>query len=189
MNKKKLALCIALLGTIWGFSCFGQKVTYLFGRLISNIETIDIQDVIRLTNSIPVINMHLPTQKVGPSAKTYLNDATGRIRISSIIEHNATLGLSASIHAGDLSKGTVLKLVVRAPNKNFKGNPGNIGSEIILSNSTKNIITEIGSCYSGKAEDDGYGLEYTCELSPEARSYASFPRKPVTVTLTVTAGV
>jgi hypothetical protein len=81
------------------------------------------------------------------------------------------------------------------PNSSFGGTPGTlVGSDVLLSTvSDANIISGIGSCYSGVAADDGYVLKYTWGLDNPASTYgqirATGAAVSVTVTLTLSAGI
>ena len=69
-----------------------------------------------------------------------------------------------------LRDGLDLKLQVVAPNGNAKGDIGDIESDysalFSLSNSTADdIITGIGTCYTGSATGDGYQLNYQLDVT------------------------
>jgi hypothetical protein len=184
--KKIIALSLVLIVNMFVFNIMGQSKVYILGQNVSNVPASKLSKIIQLRTYSPVVTLKLAQRSAGTSKKTFLADRFTRLMISSIVPDEEPRNLSASISPGVITGGTVLKLHVLHPNENFNGYPGTIGSEITLNEADKTIISEIGTCYSGKASHDGWMLEYMCELSSRPGSLAFVKGKTVTVTLTVT---
>ena len=69
-----------------------------------------------------------------------------------------------------LRDGLDLKLQVVAPGSNAKGDLGDIESDYaslfsLTNSSADDIITGIGTCYTGSAASDGYQLNYQLDVT------------------------
>lgn len=183
--KQVIALTLALaIGAITHFSS-AQGQVYLFGNQIKNESAVKLPEVARL--NLPSKTICLQTKNINRvSSKTILYNDKSRLQLSSVVDTESPRHITASITSGDVPAGTILKLVAMAPNEHFNGDPGEIKSGIILSKANKAILSDIKTCYSGRKEGDGYGLEYTYEIP------ANFPLKnrqysDLTVAITLSA--
>jgi hypothetical protein len=181
MNKKGFCLSIACLFILWGFTSNAQN------RTPSKIS--EYYEIVRLRSQTPDIILRLAPKNDGNTNKTSISDASARILISTFTPSEQTHRVSASVAPGSVPSGTILKLAAQQPNRHFKGDAGTIGSEVTLCESDHPIITAIGACYSGKALDDGYGLEYTYIYPSFSGGTTPIKGKTVTVTLTVSSEV
>ena len=186
MKKSLLFMMITLLGILLSSKLMGQSNTAAQGLSLGMPE-------LNLVSSItPTISLELTTAIAGQAVLSSKSDSTARIKISSVIAEGKTRTLSAKVTVGTVPSGTELKLVARNPNASFVGTKGALGTETVLTASDSPIITQIGSCYSGVADDDGYVLRYTWGLLAAAGSYANVRASSgslVTVTLTLSAGL
>jgi len=183
MKKTLFILSITLLGTLLGSNVLGQV------NVTTNALSLGMPELSLLSASATQINLQLTTAVAGEAVKASVSDSTARLKISSVIT-SAARTLSASVSA--VPAGTVLKLQAQTPNSSFGGTPGTFVTDAALpTSSSTDIITGIGSCYSGTATDDGYKLKYTWGLLNAATSYAAVRATGagvvVTVTLTLTA--
>ena len=139
-------------------------------------------EIIQLKTTNPVVNFKSPNH-IGLHTKAVMYNNASKLRISSIAYEESPRHLTASITEGSLPNGTMLKLSAQNPNENFNGDAGQSGNEIILNGTAKRIVSEIGTCYSGKGINDGYNLEYIYEI--HAAKMRKTNQNTVTVTLTL----
>jgi len=95
-------------------------------------------------------------QIVTPSTmdKTWIN-------YSSIIKEGRTNTISVYISSGKLPPYTSIELDIGGDVGAGAGSLGNSSAPIILSQNPQNIITNIGSCYTGKGINKGHQLSYS----------------------------
>lgn len=158
----------------------------------SNTISLGMPEVLLLKSNTPLINLTLSPQEAGQAVEQSKSDSTARILISSVVTGNQTRNLSASVTGGAVPAGTFLRVIALTPNSSFIGTRGSLDAEVELDASAKNIITGIGTCYSGTGADDGYILKYTFGVLTAAGSYGLIRASSgteVTVTLTLSAGV
>ena len=79
--------------------------------------------------------------------------------------------ISVVIQSGTVPGGMVLKVTADVDAGNGDGTVGTSAGEITLSGSAQNIITGIGSCYTGHPENNGHQLTYVLEL--DAGNYSA----------------
>ena len=89
--------------------------------------------------------------------------------IGSVTEPTRTV--TAQISSGAVPGGTVIKVVAAADAGNGDGTMGTAASEVTLSGVAQNVITGIGSAYTGDGVSNGHNLTYTLDLDSGA-SYA-----------------
>ncbi len=76
-----------------------------------------------------------------------------------------------------LPKGILLKVQAYNTTEGGAGNPGTPTNEVILSNNPSDIITGIGSCYTGQGIENGPFLKYSIEFDKTAENYALISSK------------
>lgn len=143
---------------------------------------------VNLLSSITgTISLELTTATAGEAVLQSKSDESARLKISSVITEGAPRILSAKVSSG-VPAGTELKLVaMTGTGAVFGGTPGVFSGEATLNAiSDVNIITGIGSCYSGITDDDGYKLKYTWGLLASAGSYANVRATGTATSVTVT---
>lgn len=184
MKKVIFILSISLLGAFCSSQVMGQTST-------QNL-TLGMPEVLLVAASATPINLILTTTTAGNAVQSSVSDNTARLKISSVIMQGKTRVLTASVDA--VPAGTTLKLAAEAPNANFKGTQGSFSTAAVLpTTGSANIITAIGSCYSGTVADDGYVLNYTWGLNDPATNYGlvratGAGTTTAVVTLTLSAG-
>ena len=184
MKKLIFILSIAFLGTFLGSRVMGQTST-------QNL-TLGMPEVLLVAASATPINLVLTTTTAGNAVQSSVSDNTARLKVSSVIMQGKARVLSASVDA--VPAGTSLTLEAQNPNASFTGVRGTFASPSVLpTTGSANIITAIGSCYSGVAADDGYVLNYTWGLNDPAANYGlvratGAGTTTAVVTLTLSAG-
>jgi len=188
MKKTLLILSITLLGILMGSNVLGQVNNA--GPINQNLS-LGMPEVSLLAASAATISLQLTTGTAGLAVKASVADSSARLKISSVIT-SSTRTLSATVSA--VPPGTTLTLQAQTPNASFGGTQGTFLSAAVLpTTGSTNIITGIGSCYSGIAADDGYHLKYTWALLDAKANYqdvrATGAGTTVVVTLTISAAV
>lgn len=84
----------------------------------------------------------------------------------------ALRNITVQITDGELPKGTVLSLIASADAGEGDGTIGVPSGSINLSSSPQNIITAIGSAYTGKGLTKGHNLSFLLGLDTAEGSYA-----------------
>lgn len=184
---KKLLLITGLIGA---FLMFHSNVT---AQVTSNQElTMGIPEVL-LINAVDAsgntgaVSLELTTTTAG----TGISGGTGTsyVQLSSIVTSSQTRVMTASVTG--VPAGTALALTTAIPsNANFAGTVGTGTSSVELSGTAANIVTGIGSCYTGTAALDGYQLDFTWDAG-DAGDYGTIfatGATTATVVLTISTG-
>lgn len=114
------------------------------------------------------VSMNLSTSTPGSAISAATNSNT-YLQITSIIPTNTTRHITASINATTpLPAGTTLKL--KATGCTTGSGTFGTGHEVTLTSSDQEIVSGIGSCYTGTLSNNGYRLTYT--WTPLTSSYS-----------------
>lgn len=167
-------------------TALGQGQVFLLGQMVS-ASMPSYTEIARMKTQNSNISFK-SEQKSNFSVRTVMYNNNSRLHLSSVANESNMRQLSAAITSGTIPSGTKLKLAVQNPNDNFHGYPGDMGNEIVLNNAAKVVVKEIGTCYSERGANDGYGLDYTFEISNNERKSTKNNTR-ITVTLTLTAVV
>lgn len=113
------------------------------------------------------INLSLSgATEAGAAIQTVAADSTARLRISSLVNGSLTRSISAKLDVQPV--GANLFITVMTPTTTFTSGTGVKGTllpDVMLSSSTaNNIITNIGTCWSGTVSDAGYVIKYTYKM-------------------------
>lgn len=132
------------------------------------------------------IYLGLLASRAGTSMDTKTSSST-YFQMTSIVPSNQTLKVTANV-TGTIPAGTKLQLTVN-PCTTGAGARGNVSSTVTLvSNSPKDIITNIGSCYTGTTTTSGYNLYYSWGIDPANQALLkATPTVTATITYTVLA--
>jgi len=184
MKTKRHSYLLSLLLLLIATSALGQGQVFILGQLATSTASTKLPEIVQVRTHEPLVSFDL-SQPHAAFTKTTLFNRNARMSVASIASRENPRTMNASITSGNMPKGTVLKLNVEAPTQNFKGDPGNTASQVILSTIGKTILSDIGTCFSGKTASDGYVLEFLCEIPAKQAAYESLKGKAVTVTITV----
>lgn len=125
--------------------------------------------ILDLEGVAPTLTFVAPIQAGAAIADVTSN--TSWINYTSIVASLATNKVSVAI-TGTVPAGTTLKVVAAA--RAGTGGDGTYGTPtaaVTLSATAQNLITTIGSCYTGDGNTNGHQLTYTWSVNPA--SYAS----------------
>ncbi|MEA4936153.1 MAG: hypothetical protein VB102_05860 [Paludibacter sp.] len=188
-HKKLLVISIVLLSSLLTFSAMGQDT-----NTSSNTLSLGLSEVSLIKGSTAPVSLILTPQSAGLAVKPSVSDSTARVLVSSVITGSNFRTMSV-VFTGDLPGGTYLKLKAKDPNGNFVGGKGAVEPEVTYTTNggaAQNIITGIGTCYSGTGSDDGYKLLYTFGVSASTENYGDIRAvggQTVTATFTLTAAI
>lgn len=122
-------------------------------------------------------------QIISPSGlnKTWLN-------YSSIIEKGSTNFITVHISSGNLPPETFIKLEISEDSGLGAGKMGVSSKQITLSHYPQNIITDIGSCFTGRGREKGHLLTYIwTNIEDYTKSLYSKNEYLITLTYTITS--
>ncbi len=186
INKKLLVLGLIILTNLSIVSAQDGSNT------ATNVVSLGMPEVYMLASNSATVNLTLTPTTAGNAVVSSVADSTARVLISSVVAEAQTRTLTAKISAGSVPAGTYLNLVAQTPNATFVGTAGTFAAEIQLSATDQNIITGIGTCYSGTSSDDGYKMKYTYGVPESTEQYdliRASGGSAVTITFTLSAGI
>lgn len=178
--------------TVIGVFLMISANTWAQTNVATNNLSLGLPELNLIASSASTINLQLTTTTAGQAVEASKSDSSTYVQISSVVSSTQTRSLSAEITNGVVPAGTKLSLVAQSPNANFAGTGGTLGSQVLLSSSSADIVTLIGSCYSGVTSTDGYRLKYTWGLDNPASTYGAIRATAgasIVVTITLSAGI
>ena len=160
---------VLLIITILAFcSAKLEAQVYAYGNF-----TINVYDVCyaRIFPS-GTIRMNLLASEAGNSMSTK-TDASTYMQLTSIAPEGETRKITAIVSSGSVPAGTQFQLTAGACSTGA-GARGTPSSTITLDRSAqKDVVTGIGSCYTGTSSTSGYNLIYTWGVDPASYSQLS----------------
>lgn len=127
--------------------------------------------------------------QAGAAVMDQASNSDTRLRISSLVESGKTRTITASISPSISSTGTQFFVSLTKPD-NFQpavANGGTPASEQELTDgSSKTIVTDITTCWSGMGNNDGYTVTYRYAKKSDATFLQS---QNIVITYTITAAV
>jgi len=154
----------------------GEAVTY-------SLPAMEILDVEGLA---PTLTFVVPTE-----AGTAIGEVTSNtswINYTSIIETGSTNKVSVILSGTAVPVGTTLKVVAAAHAGTGDGTYGTPAATVTLSQTAQDLITTIGSCYTGTGNANGHQLTYTWSVNPDAyASVVAAGAADITATYTIVA--
>lgn len=159
MNVRSLII-LMLLTSFW----IGQSVAQ-----ISNVAETSVNLVIPevalvdFHGSSKIITFESPSDSK-QSVDQIITPATSNntwINYSSIIKSGSTNRISVQISEGGLPPGAVIELAISDEAISGMGATGTSCGQITLKSYPQDIITNIGSCYTGRGANKGHQLTYT----------------------------
>jgi hypothetical protein len=163
---KKILLTAALIGfTISASAQLSATATQQLDIIIPTYSGIALETE-KLTFDFTADAPTVAGNNLGSAQKT----ASTYMKISNMDQYDDAANTKISLQMSGLRDGLDLKLQVVAPGSNAKGDLGDIESDYAslfsLTNSTADdIITGIGTCYTGSAASDGYQLNYQLDVT------------------------
>lgn len=194
MKKTLLVLSITLLGTFLSSNVMGQNPT------ANNELTLGLIEVCMLKTNVSPIALTLAPVAIGEAILPSVSDETKRLQISSIVTGTAGAPVLHTVKASLLTgtavpAGTYLNLQATVPAVLAGTSGGTLGITAgdvklpMVTGSAVNIITGIGSCFSGSDAANGYALKYTwgVDLTGNYADIRATAGTSVTVVLTLSS--
>lgn len=123
----------------------------------NNTLTMGIPAIALLATDVAAVTLELTTSTPGEPISG--GEGTTHVQISSIVATGLTRKITASVTG--VPTGTSLAVSATIPsNANFGGTVGTGLTSVELTGTAADIVTGIGSCFTGTAADDGYTLDY-----------------------------
>lgn len=107
------------------------------------------------------------------------------LNYSSIVKSNQKRKVTATV-IGEIPSGIVLKVLA---SESVGGGKGKLGEPVhwaSLSNSAVDVISNIGSCYTGKGMQNGHLLSYDIELDDEENMYSQLAQSETSLQIIYT---
>lgn len=154
----------------------GQAVTY----------TLPAMAILDVEGAAPTLTFAAPTE--AGTAIAAVTSNTSWINYTSIIETASTNKVSVILTGTAVPAGTTLKVVAATHDGTGNGTYGTPTAVVTLSQTAQDLITTIGSCFTGTGETAGHQLTYT--WSVDADKYATVvaaAAADITATYTIVA--
>jgi hypothetical protein len=129
-----------------------------------------------------------PTAPTEAGAAFDFSSATNNtiwVNYSSIVASGKTRKVNAAITSGAVPAGLQLKVTAGSYAGTGKGTTGTAASQVTLSATAQDVVTGIGSCYTGNGASNGHNLTYALSLT-SADSYNLLTQANTTITVTYT---
>jgi len=159
-KQRLLAVSMIILANIAGFNSMAQDNNETASSLSLGLPALAL-----IKTDAAAINLTLTTTVAGEMVAASVENTSARIRVTSIIA-SGTRSISGAVTAGTPPTNTYLKMTPFVnPAPNFVGTPGTVTAteyDLTLGAAAgaKEIVTGIGSCYSGTGATDGYAIKY-----------------------------
>jgi hypothetical protein len=164
---KKLLLFFAVIGLMAGYSGKVMAQDDNAGEFIDfTLGSTQILDLNRTTPALPTLAFQTPTS-AGLNF-TPVEDAITFINITSVISATGYTKKIATTVTGTVPAGTILTVVATAATSDGGGTKGTIVSTPVDLSilTTQDLITGIGSCWTGDGTGRGYKLTYNWSVKP-----------------------
>ncbi|WP_297099470.1 hypothetical protein [uncultured Draconibacterium sp.] len=133
------------------------------------------------------LNLHAtPPNTAGQQIKTNKEEQSGIwVNYSSIVRENHKRKVTATV-VGEIPQGMTLKVKASESRGDGKGKLGESLSWVSLRNGSVDVISNIGSCYTGRGAQNGHLLSYKIELDDEADQYAKLKQSETSLQILYT---
>ena len=160
-------------------------------QVVINVPEVALIDLESNTGTTIQVNPETPNEA---GMAVDFSDATNSsiwINYSSIVnsKFDPARNITAQITSGSVPAGLALSLVASHDAGRGDGTMGTPTSKINLNQSAQNIITGVGSAYTGNGVRKGHKLTYSLELDNQSGSYAKLDAdqsNTLTITYTLT---
>lgn len=165
---KKGLLYLGMIVVVMGFATgnVNAQDTNEAGEAVN--YTLPAMKILDVEGVAPTLTFVAPSESGTAIADVTSN--TSWINYTSIVATATTNKVSVAI-TGTVPAGTTLKVVAAAHAGTGDGTYGTPASAVTLSTTAQDLITAIGSCYTGTGNTNGHQLTYTWSVNPA--SYAT----------------
>ena len=183
MNKSLLVFILVVASFL--FSGITVAQSYTAGDQI----TLNVTDFCLIDTNHAPIAMTLSASVAGTPVGSVSN-SNMYVKVSSIVPGNTNRKITAKMSGGTIPAGTRLTLqAALSTNLNGAGRQGVVVvAPIVLSTIDQDLVTGVGSCYTGTGYTDGYRLTYVWAPYLPATNYKllSATAKPTVITIVLT---
>lgn len=190
--KRKLLLKLAIISTLLMFlttNLFAQNADNTTQDLTLGLPAVHLIYAVDSSATHQAIDLSLTTNRAG--TKITGGSGTSYLQVSCIV---ATSGATNTVNATvtGLPSGTTLDVTTTAPTitTDADGTYGTGLGPVTLSGTAADIITGIGSCYTGTGHGEGYVLKWQWNAGGTGVSYSDIVATgstTATVTMTITS--
>jgi hypothetical protein len=180
MKQSLWVWCLVLTGFLIPETVFAQD-----SRIANQPVELQVAGSALLAVAGPPVSLKLAgAVQAGEAVGEEVENNDTRLRISSLVNDEESRSITATI--SETLIGTQLFVDLQEPNVNFvhPENKGTLkGSQLLSNGSEITLVEGIKTCWSGKTDGDGYVINYTFKVIPNAPVLKS---ANVTVTYTIT---
>ncbi|MFA6260565.1 MAG: hypothetical protein WC760_03795 [Bacteroidia bacterium] len=160
-NKISASILLFIFGFILSGSVFAQRRNTAKMNLTCNIPAIALvdfasSDLRTVTYNSSLLDPNQVEQLVSDGA----TDGTTWINYSSIVRNGTTNYITAEVSSGELPGDMTLNLYVSPDNGEGAGSKGTACGQMVLTSYPQIIISNIGSCFTGRGLNRGHHLRY-----------------------------
>ena len=170
---KNSNLLLALFVSTFSLTAFAQDSNQDAHNVVIGIPEVALLDLEAANGTSITLG---PTAPVEAGNAVEFNSTNNSIWInySSIIGSTTepSRNVAVQITSGTVPSGTQLSVLAAAAAGSGDGTLGAPTSAVVLTSTAQNIITGIGSAYTGNGVNNGHNLSYALNLSTSAGSYA-----------------
>ena len=189
---KKLTFIITaafiFVGTTFANDNGGDDNTaaHTVGIDIENLAIIDIESTGNGNSNDITMSPSAPTEAGDAISFSGITNSNLWLNYSSIVSSGKTRSVSAGI-SNKLPGGVTLKVAAGNVSQHGKGAKGSAKNDAqTLTSGGVDVITGIGSCYTGKGPNKGSNLTYTLEMDEDKYEQLYQGAYSVTITYTIT---
>lgn len=186
--KKQIFLSVVLLGVV-SLSVNAQGDTNQNAHnVVIGVPAVALLDLEAASSTSITLGPTAPTEAGLPVTFNAV-DTSIWINYSSIIGSTTEPSrlVTAQITDGTVPAGTQLKVLAASASGSGDGTMGAPSAQVTLTSSAQNVITGIGSSYTGNGVNNGHNLSYSLNLIASSGSYAQLDfDNSDTVTITYT---
>jgi len=144
--------------------------------------------ILDLEGVAPSLTLSAPTE--GGTTIAPATSSNSWINYTSIIENGTTNKVTVAISGSPVPAGTTLKVAAAAYSGNGDGIFGVPAGIVSLSSTAQDLITGIGSCYTGTGNTNGHQLTYTWSVNANGyTNLVSGASSGIIATYTIVAGL
>lgn len=178
---------IALTSIICVFALFVNNVQAQDTETASEVVSYELpaMRILDLEGTAPSLTFAAPAEAGLAVADVTSNSSW--INYTSIIASGSTNKVTVAITNGAVPTGTTLKVVAAADAAAGDGTVGTPTAQVTLDGTAQDIVTGIGSCYTGDGNAAGHQLTYTWSVDADAYATVATANASLTTTYTITA--
>ena len=177
MRKWKSTICAVSIILFVSGMVAGQA------NVVSHTVTMQVNDIAVLNLTGGNITLTVTAPATGGEVPQDGTDSTCYLQYTSTVPSSQTRNISVAWGGSDAAPAGTSLLVTATPSGGT--NEGSTGGQKTITSSAQNVVTTIGSCYTGTGGTDGANLAYVLSVTTPTSLVAS-ESQVATVTYTLT---